>query len=160
MTSAPARASSRAFSSTEATLIFEASTISAKNPHVVARQVRRGAASAKIGGEVGDLLWAALEGRAKFFCERIEIGAATAGQDHAIGFQRARQAAQNDLLCHQRRDFHADVVNAPAMRRLAKSRDHSLEARQGEMAGEKEQALAHVFNFLDRRSAAGRLRSK
>ena len=111
--------------------------------HVLAREIRLAAGAAEIRRQIGDFFRPALDACAQFARKQRKIGAAAARQNDAVGLHGAGQAAQNDLLRHQRRDLHADVVHAPAARRVAEAPDHPLQARIGETPGQEQQAFAH-----------------
>ena len=80
-----------------------------KDAHVMAGEVKAAGASTEIGGEILQLVRAALEGDIERFGEAREVHAAAAGQDDAIGIDRPLQASDNDRFGHQGRHLHADV---------------------------------------------------
>ncbi len=64
-------------------------------------------------GNVLELVRPALEGHAEILTQTPQIGAAAAGKQDLVGLDRLRQAALDDLLGHQGRDFHADIQHLP-----------------------------------------------
>ncbi len=80
-----------------------------KDADVGARQIGRRAAAAEEGRQIGDLVGAAHERHAEFGGKPVEVGAAAAGHHDPIRRHRARHAAADDGLGHQRRHLHADV---------------------------------------------------
>ena len=114
-----------------------------EDARVVAAEIGGLGTEAEEGGQVGDLLGAAHECHAELRRQRRLIEADAAGQDDAVGLQRARQAAAQDRLGHQGGDLDPDILHAPGELRVAQLGQQPAQPRLGEMAGEEQQAFSH-----------------
>ena len=127
-----------------------------ENPERMARQIERGAGLAEKRRQVLQLVGSALKRPAEFLRQAREVGAAAAGDDHAVGVERARQPAHQDWLGHQRRDFYAHVEDRPIERRRRHALQDLLEPALREAAGQKQNALRHAAISPRRRAIASR----
>src|SRR5215471_19300672 len=108
------------------------------------RQIGIARAPSEIRWQVFELVGTAYEFDAEFGGEILEIGPAAAGNHDLIRRDRARQAAADDALGHQRGDLDADVEHRPSETELAALPENFFEPRAGKVAGKKEDVLSHA----------------
>ena len=121
-----------------------------EDPQRMARQIERRAGLAEKRRQVLQFIGAALEGSLELLREARKVGAAAARDDHAIGFERARQPAHENGLGHQRRDLHPHVEDRPVERRRPQPLQDLLEALLSEAAGQEQNPLPHAATLLRR----------
>ena len=116
----------------------------------MARQIKVCAGLAEKHWQVFQFIGSALERNAKLPSQAREVGAATAGDDNAIGIDRARQPAHEDGFGHQRRNLDPDTQDRPVERRRRHALQDLLEPILGEAAGQKQNAFPHTGTLLRR----------
>ena len=84
----------------------------------------------------------------------IEIGAASPRQNDAVGFDRTRQAPQNDRFRHQRSHLHANVEHIPTEGQCAETPHEVHEPRMGEMPCQEQKTFGHEIVISPTRAKA------
>ena len=108
-----------------------------ENAHVVAREVEIAAAFAEIGGQVLQLVRTALEWDAERLGEALQIGAAAAWHDDAVGIDRPLQTPRDDGLGHKSCHLHADVEDRPFESKVVRAGEDLFQPCAREVSGQK-----------------------
>ena len=127
-----------------------------ENSQRMARQIDRSARLAKKLRQVFQFVGSALERSIEFLGQSRKVGAAAAGDDHAVGIERARQSPHEDGLGHQRRDLDPHVQDRPVELRRRHALQDPFEATLREAPGQEQNALFHVAISPRRRAIASR----